>query len=243
MRVGVISDIHGNINALDAVLKELENRNIDKIICLGDLIGGAPKSEQVVQKMITIKDKSIVVRGNREKYIIEGMPLVVHDEKMKINNEQLEYQEWLKNQLSESSKEYIYSLPKEIIYEDEGKKIYISHYPMNEDGSFRKHIKKANVKENEEMFSGINADIYLYGHTHAEIYNEQNNKLYINPGALGCPEKTNYATYGILNISKENIEYEQLKVEYNVQEVIQEIEKVKFPNYKKVLTLFYGITN
>ena len=243
MRLGIISDIHGNFNALEAVLKELENTNIDKIICLGDLIGGAPKSEQVIQKMIKIKDKLIVVRGNREKYIIEGMPLVVHDEKMKINKEQLEYQEWFKNQLSDYSKEYIYSLPKEIIYEVEGKKIYISHYPMNEDGGFRKHIKKANVKENEEMFSGINADIYLYGHTHAEIYNEQNNKLYINPGALGCPERTNYATYGILNISKENIEYEQLKVEYNVQEVIQEIEKVKFPNYKKVLSLFYGITN
>lgn len=39
MKIGVISDIHGNINALDAVLKELENKNIDKIVCLGDLIG------------------------------------------------------------------------------------------------------------------------------------------------------------------------------------------------------------
>lgn len=39
MRIGIISDIHGNIKALDAVLRELENENIDKIICLGDLIG------------------------------------------------------------------------------------------------------------------------------------------------------------------------------------------------------------
>lgn len=39
MRIGIISDIHGNIKALDAVLRELENKNIDKIICLGDLIG------------------------------------------------------------------------------------------------------------------------------------------------------------------------------------------------------------
>lgn len=39
MKIGVISDIHGNIKALDAVLKELENKNIDKIVCLGDLIG------------------------------------------------------------------------------------------------------------------------------------------------------------------------------------------------------------
>ena len=38
MRIGIISDIHGNLSALDAVLKELKNKNIDKIICLGDLI-------------------------------------------------------------------------------------------------------------------------------------------------------------------------------------------------------------
>ena len=38
MKIGVISDIHGNINAMEAVLKELKNKNIDKIICLGDVI-------------------------------------------------------------------------------------------------------------------------------------------------------------------------------------------------------------
>ena len=50
MKIGIISDIHGNKKALDAVLKQLEKENIDKIICLGDLIGGAPRSEEVVQK-------------------------------------------------------------------------------------------------------------------------------------------------------------------------------------------------
>lgn len=169
------------------------------------------------------------------------MPKVVHDEKMKISKEQVQYYEDLKNSLSSSSIEFIYSLPKEIIYEIEGKKLYIAHYPMNEDGSFRKHIKKANVDENEEMFSGINADIYLYGHTHVENYNVKNNKLYINPGALGCPEQTDCARYGILNINKESIDYTQLKVEYNVQEVIDEIETMKFTNYKSVLKLFYGV--
>ena len=119
-------------------------------------------------------------------------------------------------------------------------KIYIAHYPMNEDGNFRKHIKKASVEENEIMFSGIDADIYIYGHTHRAVYNFKNNKTYINPGALGCPEKTNKASYGILNINKKKVEYKQLYAEYNVQEVIDYIEKIKFPGYKSVLKLFYG---
>ena len=68
MKIGLISDIHGNKKALDAVLEQLEKENIDKIICAGNLIGGAPMSEEVVQKMISLGEKVITVRGNREKY-------------------------------------------------------------------------------------------------------------------------------------------------------------------------------
>lgn len=243
MKIGLISDIHGNKKALDAVLEQLKKENIDKIICIGDLVGGAPMSEEVVQKIIHIRKKIIAVRGNRENYIIEGLPKMVHDEKMKISDEQLQRNEWVKKELSDSSIEFISKLPKEIICEIEGNKIYIAHYPMNEDGNFRKHIKKANVDENEIMFSGIDADIYVYGHTHKEVYNFKNNRLYINPGALGCPEKTNYAPYGILNINKKSVEYKQLYVEYNVQEVIDYIKKIKFPGYKCVLSLFYGTSD
>ena len=241
MKIGLISDIHGNKKALDTVLEQLEKKNIDKIICIGDLVGGAPMSEEVVQKIISMGQKVVAVKGNRESYIIDGMPNLVHEEKIKIGDEQLQRNEWIKKELSDSSIEFISKLPKEILCEIEGKKIYIAHYPMNEDGNFRKHIKKAGADENEIMFSGIDANIYLYGHTHREVYNFKDSKTYINPGALGCPEKTNRAPYGILNINKEKVEYKQLYVEYDVQEVIKYIKKIKFPGYKSVLRLFYGI--
>lgn len=240
MKIGIISDIHGNVKALNEVLKKLESENVNKIICLGDMIGGAPRSEDVVKKIMELKDKVIIVRGNRERYIIDGIPETVHDEKMKISQEQLERNEWVKKELSLKSKKFIYELPKEVILKINGKNIYVSHYPMKEDGTFRKHIKEANIEENETMFSGIDADVYLYGHTHKEIYNHRNNKLYINPGALGCPGNTNYAPYGILNINNNEIKYEQVYARYDVKEVIKNIEEIKFPGYNSVLRLFYG---
>lgn len=241
MKFGVISDIHGNIKALDAVLKELQTKKIDKIICLGDFIGGAAKSEEVVQRIIQMKDKCICVRGNREKYIIEGMPLIVHDEKIRISEEQLDRNEWIKNHLSKTSIEYIYNLPTENIFNVEGKKIYICHYPMKKDGSFKKHIKEANLKENEEMFLGISADLYLYGHTHKVVFNKSCSKVYINPGTLGCPGKTNNASYGFLEINDNEVRYNQLFVEYDVEKVVEEINRIAFPGYKNVLKVFYGI--
>lgn len=204
-------------------------------------MGGAARSEEVVQRIIQIKDKCVCVRGNREKYIIEGMPLIVHDEKMQVSQSQIERNEWQKNQLSNETLKFINELPKEIYYEIEGKKIYIAHYPMNQDGSFRKHIKLANKDENEEMFSGIKADVYLYGHTHLNVYNEKNGKVYINPGSLGCPGKTSKALYGILDINKDNIKYQQLELSYDVEEVINDIKNIAFPGYEGVLNLFYGM--
>lgn len=239
MRIGVISDIHGNIKALETVLQKLEEEKAKKIICLGDLIGGAANSEEVIQKIINNPDKFIVVRGNREKYIIEGMPQYVHDEKKKISEEQILRNEWIKKQLSSNSIEFIKKLPKEIYYEIEGKKLYIAHYPMKENWEYRRHIKKATPEENEEMFNGIEADIYLYGHVHNTTYNKYKNKIYINPGATGCPQKTNLAPYGILDINEKHIEYTQKYATYEVKQVIDEIKQIAFPGYKSVLKLFY----
>lgn len=240
MKIGVISDIHGNIEALNAVLKELEKENVEKIICLGDFIGGAGMSEEVIQRILQEKDKFICISGNREKYIIEGMPLVVHDEKIKISQEQLDNNEWIKSHLSDSSKKFISLLPKELMLELYGKKIYIVHYPMDSNMNLKKHIKIANLKENEEMFRDVNANIYLYGHTHISVYNKGTNKHYINPGALGCPGTTNEASYGIIEIDEGKFEYNQLKVSYNVKNVIENIQKIAFPGYKHILKLFYG---
>jgi predicted phosphodiesterase len=48
MNIAVISDIHGNIFALKAVLEDIKNRNVDTIICLGDLVGYGPFPNEVI---------------------------------------------------------------------------------------------------------------------------------------------------------------------------------------------------
>ena len=160
MKVGIISDIHGNVKALEAVLQELKNKNIEKIIVLGDLIGGAPMSEEVVQKIMEIKDNLIIVKGNREKHIIEGLPEFVHDEKVKVTEEQLEAHKYLVNKLSGKSKEFLKNLPKELQCELEGKKIYVSHYPLDKKGNFRKNFKaKQCTRKLSEMIQFKNVNI------------------------------------------------------------------------------------
>ena len=240
MKIGIITDVHSNIIALNTVLNEFEKIKVDKIICCGDVIGIGPNPEETIQALIKRKDILLAVRGNHEQYLLKGLPKNVHDDGRTMSLEEIDNHEWTHSKLSENSKNFISKFKISNIIEIEGKKIYIVHYPSNENGIYKKHIKKPTIKQNEEMFSEIDADIYIYGHTHTTSINNKNNKWYINSGPLGCPIKSNIANAGILEINKNEICYKQLKIEYNVNEVIKEIERLRFPFYKGILKIFYG---
>ena len=240
MKIGIITDVHSNIIALNTVLNEFEKIKVDKIICCGDVIGIGPNPEETIQALIKRKDILLAVRGNHEQYLLKGLPKNVHDDGRTMSLEEIDNHEWTHSKLSENSKNFISKFKISNIIEIEGKKIYIVHYPSNENGIYKKHIKKPTIKQNEEMFSEIDADIYIYGHTHTTSINNKNNKWYINSGSLGFPIISNIANAGILEINKNEICYKQLKIEYNVNEVIKEIERLRFPFYKGILKIFYG---
>ena len=84
MKIGIISDIHGNIAALEAVINDMNKNNIDKIYCLGDLVGYLTHPDEVIQK---IKELSIVtLLGNHdEKYLKTQNPINITGTFMKSN--------------------------------------------------------------------------------------------------------------------------------------------------------------
>ena len=69
-RYAIITDIHGNIEALNAILNDIESQNIDEIYCLGDTVGIGPNSKECVDKLIEKKIKSTL--GNHELYAVRG---------------------------------------------------------------------------------------------------------------------------------------------------------------------------
>ena len=239
MKIGIISDIHSNSQALKAVLKEFDRIKVNKIICCGDIIGIGPNPEETVQMMMKRKGDLISVKGNHEKYLIDGLPDKIHDDKRKFSSEEIQNHKWTHSRLSEESKKFIDELPIEKNITIENKKIYVIHYPSNEDGKYKKHIRKPTIIENEEMFGKINDDIFLYGHTHTANVNNKIDKWYINPGSVGCPMNSNIASAVLLNINNEKIYTQFLSIEYDVEKTIDEINRIKFPMYKKILKIFY----
>ena len=239
MKIGVITDIHSNSQALESVLNEFNRIKIDKIICCGDIIGIGANPEETMQMLMKKKEILIAVQGNHEEYLIKGLPKEVHDDKRSMSSEEIKNHEWNHSKLSEKSKKFIKELQKEINVKIENKRIYITHYPNEENGKYKKHIKKPTIEENQEMFEGINADIFLYGHTHTTNVNKKADKWYINPGSLGCPMDSNIAHAGILSINTGKVDFKCLNIIYDVEKTINEINRIKFPMYNKILKIFY----
>lgn len=233
MRIGIITDIHNNLIALESVLNEIE-KTCDCIICCGDIIGIGPYPEETVKRVMQIRNL-IAVRGNHERYLIDGMPNEIPNEEH-MDFEEMKHHKWEHRQLSNSSIEFLKTLPYSIKFEIEGKKIVVTHYAMNYDNKY--YSFKNNI---EKLFSSVEADIIIYGHNHSKnICNTD--KLYINVGSLGCPANDrNIARYGILEITDGYVNIEAKELKYDSQTVINKINELNYPASDEIKKFFFGI--
>ncbi len=236
MKIGIISDIHGNILALETIFQKFEKQNIEQVLCCGDVIGLGPHPEETVQFLVHQKNV-IGVRGNHEGYLLEGIPDIIHGRP--IREIERAHHEWVHQCLSEESISYLHSYPKEKFIEIEGKKIYFTHYPLKTNGEYKPFYLKASEEEMKELFCNINADICFFGHTHVLNYQQVNGKKLINVGSLGCSVKENDAYVGLLEITQNQVEYQVMKVEYDADSVRKEIQVMNYPFATEALIKFF----
>ena len=239
MKLGVITDIHNNLTALKIVVERLQQLECDKIICCGDIIGIGPYPEETVQYMMQIPDL-IAVRGNHEKYLLDKMPNEYpNEEQMSI--EEIEHHKWEHSLLSAKSVDFLRKLPYHVEVEYEGYCLSIMHYCMDYEGHYINYKSNPSETDLKAMFSGVTADIILYGHDHRRNICK-GERLYINVGSLGCPaQDKNIARAGIVKIENGNVEVESIDIEYNVNDVIKVIDEINYPAADDIKKFFYGI--
>lgn len=243
MRIGIISDLHSNPDALQAVFNEFDKLGVEKMLLLGDVIGIGHRSEDCVQLLMTRKDQLLgAVRGNHEDYYLVALPKYAHKGlKDPVDPEVIRHFKWNHAQLSESSTEFLKSLAYEQNIEIDGAKIFITHYPQDADGEYRTYVGKPTADECVSLFAGHDADIYFFGHTHNIMEIHENGKHYINPGCVGCPIETESASAGILDIENGEIKYQRIDAPYDIEKVIREIETLipELPAAAHMLHDFY----
>ena len=235
MKIGIITDIHNNIVALQSVMAKLNEAGCDRILCCGDILGIGPCPEETVSYVRAIPNL-LSVSGNHEDYLLAGMDRARH-----LGEGEKDHHHWEHAQLSEESIAFLKGLPKRLDLHYEGFRIALLHFVMDEEGHYIRYKKNPSPEDLKEMFCDVDADIILYGHDHARTICKAD-KFYINVGSLGCPiPDGNIARAGILTLENGRAEVEPLDIPYDVDSVLALIDELDYPDAEVVKKYFYGV--
>lgn len=221
MRLAVITDIHSNIHALEEVLQDIKTRDVDQIVCAGDLVGYTPFPNQVVEK---IRHEAIqTAQGNYDdavgnNRIACGCDYKTEREK-KIGLSSLKF---TGEETTPENKEFLSNLPQKIKLEVEGYSILVVH------GSPRRSNEYlyADSQQLQEVVAELEEDILICGHTHLPYHQEIDGKHIINAGSIGKPKHGNFnGIYTVVEIKDNEVTVEFIEVSYPVEKVTNKIKE------------------
>jgi predicted phosphodiesterase len=238
LRYAIISDIHSNLEALQAVLKTIEQEKIDKIVCLGDIVGYGPYPNECIE--LVQQNCEIILTGNHDFACIESSELFY------FNEYAAKAIEWTVTVLSKENLEYLATLS----LVDKIENFYLVHSSPFEPQSWDYILSLSEAKFNFSNFND-NAKICFIGHSHHpimfieylennkpdytfklvnQIQLEENNRYIINVGSVGQPRDSNPdAAFGIVDTTTQ--EYELKRVKYDVNKTFQKMVSVGLPQF------------
>ncbi|MTW86475.1 metallophosphoesterase [Virgibacillus dakarensis] len=239
-RIAIISDIHGNIYALNAVLKDIKEKGIDFIYCLGDMIGIGPFSTEVLDALFELDDIQMIT-GNHDELVLA----ILNNEpypKSRVNV--TPHHEWIAEKLKPHHITGLEQLPRIVNPTFYDQNFHLIHYPMNP-SLYDAHISKdpfdltgVPSSENFSHINGLNDfSLICFGHDHSEHHFRCNNKTFYNSGSLGCFNEP-YARYGIIDTDKDGFHIMQQYVPYELDVYVGELRKTNFPRKEIVLQIY-----
>ena len=246
MKIAIISDIHGNIDALESVLEDIASENCQKIFCLGDIAMAGPEPSRTIHKIHALmQSKNFhIIQGNTDNMLsvfsFDTYNAILNTNKVMgsayLADSQL---------LTQEEKDFLKNLSEKEEINLFGIKILLVH------GSPRKNNENIYpnlpIEEVEEMIKGTDANIIFCGHTHMPCgYQTNTEQTIVNVGSVGRPfSETPDSCYAIMDINEPDSTYtiKHKFVKYNVVEASQKIEKRGFEGADKLAKMLLKATS
>lgn len=232
MVVALIADIHANLEALIAVLAEIDKRGVKKIVCLGDLTGYNANPNEVVD---IIRERSIpTIMGNHDAAVcgLEDPWFFRAAAKKAI--------EWQFEQLRDDNKRWLAKAPEQIAFN--GTFLVVHGSPSSRDDYI---IDWLDAMRQLEYLSVRDVNVCFFGHSHRpSFFSEKgnstppdahsvatlqpNNRYFINPGAVGQPrDRDPRAAFGLFDFDKLTFEFG--RVAYDIEKCAQKVIHAGLP--------------
>ena len=248
--IAIISDIHGNLEALKSVLDDIKERNINRIFCLGDIIAKGTHQQECVD---LVKEKcEVIIKANCDEYFTSDIDLSTK------TPSEINRITWNKNKLDDETKKYLNNLPYCYEFYMSGRLVRLVHAHPEKIDKFAGNIDK--IDRLYELFlpscntiSNEKADVLIYGHIHTPYVQKIYNRMIINTGSVGNAidvfrndekdgnvKNTTVANYLIIsgNFDSKNIDerisYELVSVPYDIdKELNDNNDNIEFESYKE----------
>jgi putative phosphoesterase len=217
-RVAFISDVHSNLEALEAVLDEVGNL---KVYCCGDIVGYGASPNEVVR---VLRDAGAVcVLGNHDQASVSGD---VGD----FNPRAAMAAIWTSNHLSQESRAFLGSLPRDVSAEIGGRRLYMTH-GSPDDPMWEYVLPSTHSDLFDYYLQKVGADVMALGHTHhAFEWRSDSGGLVFNPGSVGQPRTEDIrASFAILGVEEGEVQLEVRRVEYDVERAARKVAESGLP--------------
>ncbi len=231
-RIAIFSDVHGNKEALEAILTSIEKVDFDEVICLGDVIGLGPNPKECLD---LIRENHIkLVLGNHERYYLNG----THNEKQ-MTIEERAHHAWVASQLNLSHKEYLQKLDICLEMTLNDQKVAFMHYPFDKVENDFYAPKKLTEEHVKRVFRNYANDFTFIGHFHQDdFYKSENERVYVNLSSVGCT-KDNIATYTIFAFDGEDFSIYRKKCIYDRKKFEEKLENISYPAKEEIRKIFF----
>ena len=236
MRLAILSDIHGNLVALKAVLKDLERRRVEQVLCLGDVAATGPQPCEVIEHLQPLNWPSVM--GNSDETLAKNIPdnFEKLPEKDKRRSQQLD--EWTRRKLSKSHRNYLSTFEPTVMFSPDNGPSFLCYHGSPR--SNREGILAATLDDKlAEYLRGFNADIFAGGHTHTQMFRRFRSSIVINPGSVGLPfqedssgrvRNPTRAEYALVAVTRKSFSLDLLSVPYSRTDLEEAVRKSGMPN-------------
>jgi predicted phosphodiesterase len=225
MKIGLISDVHGNQPALTKVLADMPD--VDAIYHLGDLVGYNPFPQEVLN---TFEREGIQsIQGNHDRKIsgnIQSMGTAPEPDGSEDNGDIRPGElaraagEWTLEHLTDSELKYLSNLPKEQFLLDGSVKL-VHGRPGDQDGRLYPDEYSEQLFEDEQILA--------HGHTHIQHVERFGDRILVNPGSVGQPRDGDpRAAYAVLDVDSNTVQL--YRVSYPIEDVTDVIQQTEIPN-------------
>jgi putative phosphoesterase len=227
VRVAIITDIHANLTALEAVLASIDAAGVDAIYCGGDLVGYGPHPNEVCA---LIEHRGIpTIYGNYDFAIGRGLTdcgcayVTPHDRELGQGSV-----DWTLVHTGAAAKAFMRDLPFDLRFTMGDRRIRLVH------GSPRKVNEYLFDDKPDSLYQRLAAqaecDVLVFGHTHRPWIREHGGVLFVNCGSVGKPKDGDArAAYAVLELVEGRVEASIERVPYDADAVAGEIEAAGLP--------------